>query len=319
VDRAEAVVPEGIRALADRSGIVVGFAFDHRDSLDVVLEEAGIALDATGIRRLKAAVVREIAPLASAVMLDHDYGAEALATGAIPDGVGLVMPLEAQGYAQLGDERRTTLLEGFGPADAGRLGAAACKLLVPLRPDRAAFAADQLGVAGDAVAAAHRAGLPLVLEPQVYRLSSETADVFARRRPGLTLEAVAAVASVGPDLLKLPAPVGESGPAGSVPARAGTPASAAWRAMAEATGGIPWVLYGAGAGADAFTAQLEDAGAAGASGFLVGRTIWRDVLAADPAVAAERSRRVAAPRFTSLAATARATCRPLGRPAAEAS
>lgn len=307
MDRTPGAVPEGIRTLADASGIVVGFAFDHRDSLDVVLEEVGIALDAAGIRRLKAAVVREIAPLASAVMLDHDYGAEALAQGAIPDGVGLIMPLEAQGYAQLGDERRTSLLEGFGPPDAARVGAAACKLLVPLRPDRAAFTTEQLRVAGDAVAAAHRAGLPLVLEPQVYRLSSETAEAFARRRPGLTVEAVAAVASVGPDLLKLPAPIGEAGPAERGPA-----ASAAWRAMAAATGRIPWVLYGAGAGIDALSAQLEGAGAAGASGFLVGRTIWRDVLAGDPAVAAERSRRIAVPRFASLAATARTACVPLG-------
>ena len=107
--------------LLDNAGLVLGLAFDHRDSLDVLLREVGLGnLGLGGIRTLKETVVRAVAPEASAVMLDHTYGAAAIASGAIPAGVGLVMPLEAQGYAQLGDERRVSLAEDFGASRCAR-------------------------------------------------------------------------------------------------------------------------------------------------------------------------------------------------------
>jgi tagatose 1,6-diphosphate aldolase len=297
-----------LRSLADESGIVVGFAFDHRDSLDVVLHELGLgALTPDEIRDLKEAIVRAIAPAASVVMLDHDYGQAAIGRGAIPPGVGLVMPLEAQGYAQLGDERRTTLLSDFSPTLALALGADACKLLLPLRPDRAPFLEAQLEVARRAVAAAHAVGLPILLEPQVYRVSTETPEEFRARVTGLTTLAVELVAAVGSDLLKLPFPTvdGPDDPGADERARI------ACVALDSAASGIPWVLYGAGVPTDTFTWQLRHAGAAGACGFLVGRTVWRDALDSDREASAAVARDTCVPRFAGFGAIARATCRPL--------
>lgn len=293
-------------ALADDAGTVVGLAFDHRDSLDVVLHELGLgAMTLDEIRDLKEALVRAIAPAASAVMLDHQYGRTAIERHAIPAGVGLVMPLEAQGYAQLGDERRTTLLPDFSPAHALALGAEACKLLLPLRPDRAASVEDQLEVARRAVVAAHAVGLPIVLEPQVYRVSTETTDDFSSRLTALTIRAVARVATLGADLLKLPFPTAD---------RPGDPgadelARVACAALHAASSGTPWVLYGAGAQPETFAWQLRHAGAAGACGFLVGRTVWRDALTADAVRSATIAAATCVPRFAEFAATARAVCR----------
>jgi tagatose 1,6-diphosphate aldolase len=261
------------------------------------------------IRDLKEALVRAVAPTASVVMLDHDYGRTAIARGAIPPGVGLVMPLEAQGYAQLGDERRTTLLPDFSPADAAALGADACKLLLPLRPDRAAFLEDQLEVARRAVAAAHAVGLPIVLEPQVYRVSTETADDYAARLTALTTRAVKLVAALGADLLKLPFPTVDQPDDAGADERAGV----ACAALHAAASGIPWVLYGAGVPARTFTWQLRHAGEAGACGFLVGRTIWRDALGPDPEASAALARSTCVPRLVGFGAVARANCRPMVR------
>jgi tagatose 1,6-diphosphate aldolase len=297
-------------ALADETGIVVGFAFDHRDSLDVVLRELGLGtMTPDEIRDLKEAIVRAIAPAASAVMLDHEYGRTAIEHRAIPAGVGLVMPLEAQGYAQLGDERRTTLLPDFSPAHALALGADACKLLLPLRPDRAAFIEDQLEVAARAVAAAHAVGLPIVLEPQVYRVSRETADDYAARLTALTSGAVKLVAAAGADLLKLPFPTVDKPDDPGADERA----RVACATLHAAASGIPWVLFGASVPTRTFGWQLRHAGEAGACGFLVGRTVWRDALGSDPGRSAAVAAATCVPRLVGFGAVARANCRPMVR------
>lgn len=299
--------PSGLGPLLDKQGLLIGLAFDHRDSLDVQLAAAGLgALEPARIRALKAAILRAVSPSASAVMLDHEYGSDAIAGGSLPAGTGLVMPLEAQGYAQLGDERHTILMGEFTAADARRVGAHACKVLVPMRPDRAAFTDSQLAVTRRAIGASHAAGLPIVVEPLVYRTSDETADAFADRRELLVLRAVAALAAEGPDLLKLPFPT---------TTRDDDAAEAACTAMAIAASGIPWVLYGAGAAPEAFAWQLRVAGAAGASGFLVGRTVWVDALVGDPAEAGRIAAASCRPRFDGFAAVARAACHPVPKEA----
>ena len=299
-----------LRPLADPSGIVCGLAFDHRDSLHVLLRDLGLGLTHDEVAALKEVVVRAVAPLASAVMLDDDYGRWAIERGAVPPSVGLIMPLEAQGYAQPGDERLTTLLPGFSPELARVRGAVACKLLLPFRADRPSLVDHQLAVAGDAVAVTRAAGLAIVLEPQVYRLSTESPAMFAARVLSLTLAATEQLAAIGADLLKLPFPVLDTPGAPEGP-DADARARDACSALSRATGGTRWVLYGAGVDTKTFAWQLRHAGAAGASGFLVGRTIWRDALSDDLQHAAATATRVCAPRFAEFAALAQEICRPL--------
>ena len=264
--------------LLDSAGLLIGLAFDHRDSLDVLLGDRGLGdLRPGGVQALKAAVIRSVVPAASAVMLDHEYGAVAIASGAIPADVGLIMPLEAQGYAQLGDERHVRLMEDFVAADALALGAAACKLLVPMRHDREAFTAEQLAVVDRAVSASHRVGLPIILEPLVYRLSDETTRAFGDRMTRLIVSAVAVLAGCGADLLKVPFPSladvtdrkGRFRPA--LRARRCIQQLQACRGCFTAPARRPLT----------FETQLRIAGEAGASGFLVGRSVWLDALRAE--------------------------------------
>jgi tagatose 1,6-diphosphate aldolase len=302
-------------ALADANGLILGLAFDHRDSLDALLRGLGRSIDRDAIRRLKRDVVREIAPLATTVMIDHDYGRLALSERVVPRDVALVMPLEAQGYAQLGDERVTTLMSDFSPRAAADRGATACKLLLPMRPDRLVFTKRQLDVAYAAAQATKAAGLVFVLEPQVYRLSSESAAAFGSEYRDMVIAATELVASIRPDLLKLPFPTLDD-PAGP---GADDRARIACGYVAPATAGVPWVVYGGGAGEAAFAWQLRHAMRAGACGFLVGRTVWRDALTADDVSAT--ARHVCAPRFASFVALARKKRQPsaLTPPAAPAS
>ena len=275
-----------LRRLAGPDGVIAGIALDHRDSLRTLLEREGLGeRTAAEIADLKAILVRALAPSATALMLDAELGRTALEDGGVPPTVGLIMPLEAQGYEVAGDRRLTTLLDDFSPLDAARAGADTCKLLVPYRVDDAEAADHQDAVVAATVAACHEVGLPLVVEPVVHRLSTETEDDHVAAYPDLVVRAVARLRPLGADLLKLPFPVRDPRATDEATARA------ACRALGDACGETPWVLLG-GSGAtdvDALVHQIRLAGEAGASGFLAGRAIWGPVLRGDP----EETRRLA--------------------------
>ena len=291
--------------LARPDGIVVGLAIDHRDSLRVYIERQGLVGLATGeLGALKAALVRVLAPAASALMLDAELGRTAFERGAVPPSIGLIMPLEAQGYEVVGDGRVTTLLEDW-QAIAPSHHADACKLLLPYRADHEPSAARQDALVAQVAEACHAGGRPLVIEPVVYQWSSESAADFEQAYEGLVVGAVARLRPLGADLLKVPFPLLDLASAGE------ERASDACRALAGACGGTPWVLLGAGVGTDTFVEQIRLAGRAGASGFLAGRGIWGPALSRDPAEAERLARTVALPAFERCREAAHRFAQPL--------
>lgn len=250
--------------LSGRDGIVVGLAIDHRDSLQAVLRRRGIAWDAGQVSAFKQLVARELAPAATVMLLDVESAAgQALATGALPGTTALAVPLEAQGYEQLGTGPRTTLLPDWNAARSARLGADACKLLLPFRTDRPEHADAQETVAALAAREVHAAGLVLILEPIVF--AEDGAAPEAGELGRLVIEGARRLAALSPDVLKLQYP-------GSY---------AACLDLTDACGSVPWVLLGGGADGDILEQQVRDACRAGASGFIVGRTLFNDALVDD--------------------------------------
>lgn len=297
-----------LRRLAGADGIVAGIALDHRDSFRAVLERQGIAARSTAdLQILKHALARAIAPAATAVMLDPEFGWPALGDEGIPSDVGLIMPLENQGYEAQGDHRLTTLLEDFAPHDALLVGADACKLLLPYRIDDEPTAARQDALVAATVAACHAAGLPLVLEPVVHRLSTESEADHAAAYAALVIGAVERLQPLGADMLKLPFPIRH--PTATLPAEA----IAACRSLADACGVTPWVLLGGGEATDVdeLINEIRMAGEAGASGFLAGRAIWGPALRSDPAATARLAVETALPAFLRCRAMAAVSARPL--------
>jgi tagatose 1,6-diphosphate aldolase len=73
---------------------------------------------------------------------------------------------------------------------------------------------------------------------------------------------------------------------------------------------VPWVLLSAGVGFDEFTLQLEIACRAGASGYLAGRSVWRDLAETHEPVAREAAMEDALARLGRLNAITRAHGRP---------
>ena len=149
---------------------------------------------------------------------------------------------------------------------ARRLGASGAKLLLPYRADVPDQAARQEDVVRTAVAGCRDAGLALIVEPIVYRRDGEE-TAGGGRFAELVTDGARRLAALEPDVLKLQYP-------GSADA---------CRALDEACGrAIPWVLLGGGASEDVIGGQIEDACRAGASGFIVGRTLFDAGLVVDP-------------------------------------
>src|SRR5512133_494577 len=87
-------------------------AFDHRNNLRHLLypaqpDEAPI----DELVRFKVDLVRALAPAATAVLLDPEWGAgQCVASGAIPGSTGLIVALEATGYTGNPDARESRIL-----------------------------------------------------------------------------------------------------------------------------------------------------------------------------------------------------------------
>jgi len=265
---------------------------DHRDSLRAMVRpNAPEAIPAAQVTEVKLAIVQHLAPGASAVLLDPIYGvAQAIATGALPGHVGLLCALEEQGY--LGDplSRQTTLLSGWSVEKAKRLGATGVKLLLFYHPEAGLAAEIQECLVRAVLTDCHRYDMPLFLEPISYSLDAKFqkgTQEFALQRRRIVVESARRLGALQPDVLKVEFPIDARYESDQ----------AVWReACAELNeaASVPWALLSADEPFETFKHHLRIACEAGASGFIVGRSVWRDA-----------ARLVGAAREAFLAATAK--------------
>jgi Thiamine pyrophosphate enzyme, N-terminal TPP binding domain/DeoC/LacD family aldolase len=193
--------------------------------------------------------------------------------------------------------------QGHEPLERGRLNrlqpppttaCAAYKLLLYYRADHAPTASRQRSLAGEAAAAARSAGIPLVLEPLVYRLDGEDEAAYGSRFGEPARSAAADLAGSGAAVLKLQFPGDDCS------------------ALTDASALLPWALLGGSdVDGETFTRQLEVACDAGGSGFIAGRAIWSGALGLAAADADAWLAAQAAPLLARLGAVARERGRPL--------
>jgi tagatose 1,6-diphosphate aldolase len=110
-----------------------------------------------------------------------------------------------------------------------------------------------------------------VVEPIWYPLESEdpaSAPWKARRIEGI-IESATEANSFGIDMLKVEFP-------GNVGSEKGLADAAEACRRLDASIDVPWVILSAGVSYESFKKQVEIACQAGASGYLAGRSIWRD-------------------------------------------
>lgn len=274
-------------------------AVDQRQSLRGMLAEkqktSRDAVSDEALTLVKRIVAETVAPLSSGILLDPVYGFPT-ALESVSSYGGVLVSAEVTGYKSArGGERLTRLVD---PWDAKRWreeGINAVKLLLWHHPDASdATRRHQEGIVQQVGEQCAEAGLPLLLESKVYaRDETLTPEAWARKKPQYVIDAARTYseARFEVDVLKLDFP-GDLKYAAEF-----QPPDASWgegtvvyemsevkefcRRLDEAAG-VPWVILSAGVKLDEFVKCIEFANAAGASGFLCGRTVWKHVLDAFP-------------------------------------
>jgi tagatose-1,6-bisphosphate aldolase len=259
----------GLDACASASGRLSVLALDHRNNLRRMLDPE--APDAVSYARLvdtKRAVVRALAGAASGVLLDPEVGAaHAIMDGSLPGGVGLIVAVETSGYTGPATARTSSLLMGWSVSQAKRMGADAVKLLLHYHPD-ADNAAAQESLLMEVAEECADVDMPLFLETLGFSIDASEPKLSGDFRRDVVVRTAHRLTALGGDVLKCEFPYDLS-----VTDRERW--AEACREIDEASA-IPWVILSAGVDDATFEAQTETACRAGASGVLVGRSVWGD-------------------------------------------
>jgi len=298
----------GLAATATPSGVFTILAFDHRQSFVKMLNpNAPQAVTYSEVVAAKAAVVRLLAPHASAVLLDPVFGAaQAIASGALPGQTGLLVAVEETGYTGSDLARVSSLLPDWSVAKAKRMGADAVKFLVYYHPYAGELTAIQEDLIAAVIQSCREADLTFFLEPISYSIDpglAKNSAGFAAQLPGLMVEFARRLGALGPDVLKLEFPA----------IAAFDSDEASWERSCQAVSAAspcPWAVLSAGVDIDVFTRQVEVACRSGASGYIAGRSLWKEGIPLPPADRENFMRTVAAGRLDRLAEIASRFARP---------
>jgi tagatose-1,6-bisphosphate aldolase len=272
--------------IADSNGVFSIVAMDQRNTLRRMFAAVGIDPTPQDLDQAKVGVAAALTPLASGILLDPTIGVPAVkAAGALAPGCGLLVAAEPEKRPSFHGEPRAARHPRQNGQWVLRQGGHAVKFLVQYRPHRKIghgepdLEAEVLDVVGQVIEDCKAAGIPSVVENLIYPLPGE--ELTVGRREDLIVEAATALDDLGPDLLKLEYPGSAAG----------------CRRIAGALTG-PWAVLSAGVAFDEFQEVLRvscDEG--GASGFIAGRSVWKEAIGMDAAERVEFFQKQARPRL----------------------
>ena len=259
----------GLSQCANERAVFNILALDHRQAVKKVFgDQPDPYAEAVAFKR---AVVKTLAPFSTAVLLDPSIGAgPCLADHSLPGQCGLVVAVEASGYAGSSYARVSRLLEDWSSDRIKRMGASAVKLLVYYH-SRSETAPAMQELVAQVSSDCQRLDVPLFLEVLTYSPDPNRARLTPEQYIEAVVQAAADLTPIGGDILKAEFPMDVK--AQPDPNRW----AEACHLLSEASM-IPWVLLSAGVDYQVFAQQAEVACKAGASGILAGRAIWKEAL-----------------------------------------
>jgi tagatose 1,6-diphosphate aldolase len=279
----------GINACANHRGVIAALAVDHRDNLlQAIARARGVTGQATAADMLtfKTAVTKILTPHASAILLDPEYGLEAIPSRA-PD-VGVMLAYEKAGYDVSVEGRLPDILPEWSVRRLAEAGARAIKILLYYNPAGAEHIntvkqayIERIGAECAAI------DVPFFLEPLAYddALGDEKGLAFARKKPEYVARAIEEFSKprYGVDVLKVEVPVNPAFVAGTRAFAGGEAAYTRQEAIEHfrntaRMASKPLIYLSAGVTNEVFCEMVGLAAEAGArfSGVLCGRATWQD-------------------------------------------
>jgi tagatose-1,6-bisphosphate aldolase len=259
----------GLDACASDKGTFSVLALDHRNNLRRALapDDPG-SVSYERLVAIKRSIVRAVAPVADGILLDPELGAgPAVHDGSLPSGCGLMVAVEESGYEGPPTERTSRLMRGWGVGQVKRMGGDAVKLLLYYHPD-AANADEQERLLIEVAEQCADLDIPLFLETLTYPVEPGVDKLTDEARRKAVVRAARRLTALGGDVYKC-----------EFPYDAGVTDKGRWAeacAELEEACAIPWVILSAGVDDATFEAQTRAACEAGASGVLVGRSVWKE-------------------------------------------
>jgi tagatose 1,6-diphosphate aldolase len=218
----------------------------------------------------------------------------------------LLIAIEESGYTGSDLARVSSLLPGWSVEKAKRMGADAVKFLVYYHPYAGELTALQEEMIADVIRSCREADLAFFLEPVSYSIDpdlTKNSAGFAAQLPGLMVEIARRLGALGPDVLKLEFPGNATYDTDE----------ASWERACRAVSAAsprPWAVLSAGVDFEVFSRQVAAACRAGASGYIAGRSLWKEGIPLPSAGRVEFLNTVAAGRLDRLTEIAGRYARP---------
>ncbi len=259
---------EALRRIASADDTFSVVALDQRGTMRRMFAAVGQPEVADGeLVAVKEDIIDGLAGVASAFLVDPDYGMAAARTHPKRASFGVLLAAEPASRGTH-EGAPTVALDPNQPADWVRdQGADALKFLCQVRADRPVGAdgrdltAEALTALRELIADCAATAVPSVVENLIYPLPGAD-PLTPEARADAIIEAAALIDDLGPSLLKLEYP-------GS-PAACRRLAARLTRPWAVLSAGVPMAQF-----ADVLRISCDDGGA---SGFIAGRAIWADAV-----------------------------------------
>jgi len=282
---------DGITACANDRGVIAAAAMDQRGSLKKAIAKArgeGGQATAEDLSAFKTAVTKILTRHASAILMDPEYGLDAIRSRA--PGTGVLISYEKTGYDASVKGRMPDLLSEWSVRRLKEAGADAIKILLYINPfdderiNRVKYAfIERIGAECAAL------DVPFFLEPLAYddEIGDEKSLAFARVKPKYVTAYIAEFSKprYGVDVLKVEVPINMKFVEGTRAFAGGEAAYTRQEAMehfrrAASAASKPFIYLSAGVSDEVFRETLELAAEAGTNfaGVLCGRATWQDAI-----------------------------------------
>ena len=258
----------GLSSISNSDGIFSIVAMDQRNTLKKMFTAVGVTATEEDMFGAKIAVASALSKAASGILLDPTWGVPAVNENDIlPTTCGLLVAAENPDRGNFNGEPRPTKMIGQDAAWVKSIGGQAVKVLVSMHPGRPMKAgepdltSETVELVRAIVADCKAQGIPSVIENLIYALPNAE-PLTDDQKENLIVESAILLNETKPDLLKLEFPMSERG----------------CKRLADSLT-VPWAVLSAGVAFDQFKKAITiscDAG--GASGFIAGRSIWKEAI-----------------------------------------
>ena len=273
--------------LARPSGALAMVAVDQREALrGMFAAHQSTPVPDSQLTQFKVDVARELSPFASALLVDQEFGIDAIIDQkALAPTCGLIAAADLLVGPAGGAATDTAVDPDVDPIRMRDIGSVGLKFLVLWRNDESPES--RLKLVDEFNQLCAKSGLPSIIEV-IVKPPTDTSRSFDREEELIT--AAKEASNWNADLYKAEVPFHGEGDLLAITRNS--------QRITEAVG-TPWVVLSNGVKAPFFADAVKACAQGGASGFLAGRAVWADIVGSADIPAALRE--VSIPRLEKLA------------------